>query len=173
MKLLLISLMLAALVASADNHWGVPEEEHVAVLKKDNFEDFIKNNKFAFVKFYAPWCGHCKNLKPAYEKAAQSLAGIAKVAAVNCDEEVNKPFCGQMGVQGFPTLKIVRPGKKPGRPIVDAYEGPRTAKGIVEAVKDKVPNIVKKTSDALARAGFRVSVVEQKAPAVVGIIGRR
>ena len=35
-----------------------------------------------------------------------------------------------------------------------------------------VPNIVKKTSDALARAGFRVSVVEQKAPAVVGIIGR-
>ena len=60
MKLLLVSLMLAALVASADNHWGVPEEEHVAVLKKDNFEDFIKNNKFAFVKFYAPWCGHCK-----------------------------------------------------------------------------------------------------------------
>ncbi|KRF36356.1 class I SAM-dependent methyltransferase [Nocardioides sp. Soil805] len=36
-----------------------------------------------------------------------------------------------------------------------------------------VPNIVKKTSDALARAGFRVSVVEQKAPAVIGIIGRR
>ncbi len=36
-----------------------------------------------------------------------------------------------------------------------------------------VPNIVLKTSDALTRAGFRVSVVEQKAPPVVGIIGRR
>jgi ubiquinone/menaquinone biosynthesis C-methylase UbiE len=36
-----------------------------------------------------------------------------------------------------------------------------------------VPNIVKKTSDTLARAGFRVSVVEQKAPAVIGIIGKR
>jgi ubiquinone/menaquinone biosynthesis C-methylase UbiE len=36
-----------------------------------------------------------------------------------------------------------------------------------------VPNIVKKTSEALVRGGFRVSVVEQKAPAVVGIIGRR
>lgn len=36
-----------------------------------------------------------------------------------------------------------------------------------------VPNIVKKASQNLARAGFRVSVVEQKAPAVVGIIGRR
>lgn len=36
-----------------------------------------------------------------------------------------------------------------------------------------VPNIVKKASAALAEGGFRVSVVEQKAPAVVGIIGRR
>jgi ubiquinone/menaquinone biosynthesis C-methylase UbiE len=36
-----------------------------------------------------------------------------------------------------------------------------------------VPNIVRKSSEALARAGFRVSVVEQKAPAVIGIIGRR
>jgi trans-aconitate methyltransferase len=36
-----------------------------------------------------------------------------------------------------------------------------------------VPNIVKKASDNLVKGGFRVSVVEQKAPAVVGIIGRR
>jgi ubiquinone/menaquinone biosynthesis C-methylase UbiE len=36
-----------------------------------------------------------------------------------------------------------------------------------------VPNILKKTSEALVRSGFRVSVVEQKAPAVIGIIGRR
>lgn len=36
-----------------------------------------------------------------------------------------------------------------------------------------VPNIVRKASAALADGGFRVSVVEQKAPAVVGIIGRR
>ena len=36
-----------------------------------------------------------------------------------------------------------------------------------------VPNIVEKASKALRDGGFRVSVVEQKAPAVVGIIGRR
>jgi len=98
-------------------------------------------------RFYAPWCGHCKNLKPAYETAAKSLNGIAKVAAVNCDEEMNKPFCGKMGVQGFPTLKLVRPSKKPGKPTVEDYQGPRTAKGIVEAVKDKVPNMVKRVND--------------------------
>src|SRR5256886_7068529 len=40
-----------------------------------------------------------------------SLKGIAKVAAINCDEDENKAFCGQMGVQGFPTLKIVKPSR--------------------------------------------------------------
>lgn len=98
-------------------------------------------------RFYAPWCGHCQNLKPAYEKAAKSLKGIAKVAAVNCDEEENKAFCGSMGVQGFPTLKLVRPGKKPGKPAVEDYQGARTAKAIVESVKDKIPSHVKKVTD--------------------------
>ena len=98
-------------------------------------------------RFYAPWCGHCKNLKPAYEKAAKNLAGLAKVAAIDCDEESNKGFCGSMGVQGFPTLKIIRPGKKAGRPNVEDYNGPRSAKGIVEAVIEKIPNHVKKVGD--------------------------
>jgi protein disulfide-isomerase A6 len=52
-----------------------------------------------------------------------------------------------MDVTGFPTLKIVRPGKKPGRPTVEDYQGPRTAKGIVDAVKDKIPSHVKRVTD--------------------------
>ncbi|CAI6279399.1 unnamed protein product [Periconia digitata] len=106
-----------------------------------------KSNYTSILEFYAPWCGHCKNLQPQYEKAAKSLAGIAKVAAVNCDEEINKPFCGKMGVQGFPTLKIIRPGKKPGKPTVEEYQGQRQAKAIVDIVKDKIPNIVKRITD--------------------------
>jgi protein disulfide-isomerase A6 len=99
------------------------------------------------VEFYAPWCGHCKNLQPEYEKAAINLQGLAKVAAVDCDEESNKAFCGSMGVKGFPTLKIVKPGKTPGRPIVEDYNGERSAKGIVDAVVNKIPNLVKKVED--------------------------
>jgi len=99
------------------------------------------------VEFYAPWCGHCQNLKPAYEKAAKNLDGLAQVAAVNCDEDDNKPLCGQFGVQGFPTLKIFRPGSKKGKPVVEDYQGERTAKGIVNAVVDKINNHVKRISD--------------------------
>ena len=52
----------------------------------------------------------------------------------------------------------------PGGAVYLFYEAARS---------ELVPNIVKKTSEALAKAGFRVSVVEQKAPAVIGIIGKR
>jgi len=47
-------------------------------------------------------------------------------------------------VQGFPTLKIVKPGKKAGKPIIEDYQGPREAKAIVEAVSDKITNHVKR-----------------------------
>ncbi|KAK7540787.1 uncharacterized protein J3D65DRAFT_616472 [Phyllosticta citribraziliensis] len=111
-----------------------------------NYEKLIaKSNHTSIVEFYAPWCGHCRNLKPAYEKAAKNLAGLAQVAAINCDDEENKPLCGSMGVQGFPTLKLVRPGKK--RPVVEDYQGARSAKAIVDAVVEKIPNHVKKVGD--------------------------
>lgn len=52
-----------------------------------------------------------------------------------------------MGIQGFPTLKIVIPSKKPGRPTVEDYKGPRSAKGIADALVEKIPNHVRRVSD--------------------------
>ena len=52
-----------------------------------------------------------------------------------------------MGVQGFPTLKLVKPSKKPGKPVVEDYKGGRTTKDIVDAVKQAIPNNVKRISD--------------------------
>ena len=53
-----------------------------------------------------------------------------------------------MGVKGFPTLKIVRPGSETGRPLVEDYQGARTAKAIVEVVVDKIPNHIQKLQDS-------------------------
>ncbi|ROV99734.1 hypothetical protein VSDG_03134 [Cytospora chrysosperma] len=120
----------------------------VVQIDAKNYDSLIaKSNYTSIVEFYAPWCGHCQNLKPAYEKAAKNLEGLAKVAAINCDDDDNKPFCGSMGVQGFPTLKIIRPGPKKGRPVVEDYQGQRSAKAIVDAVVDKIPNHVKRVTD--------------------------
>ncbi|KAL2374758.1 protein disulfide-isomerase [Blastomyces gilchristii SLH14081] len=113
-----------------------------------NYNNLIaKSNHASIVEFYAPWCGHCKNLKPAYEKVAKSLEGLVKVAAVNCDDDSNKQFCRQMGVKGFPTLKVITPSKHPGKPRVDDYQGPRTAKAIVDYVVEMIPNHIKRLQD--------------------------
>lgn len=52
-----------------------------------------------------------------------------------------------MGVKGFPTLKLVRPGKKAGRPVIEDYNGGRTAGAIVEAVAAKINNHVTRVTD--------------------------
>ncbi|KAL2063813.1 hypothetical protein VTL71DRAFT_5618 [Oculimacula yallundae] len=153
--------LLAALPVNAGLY---PKSSKVLQLDGKNYDRLIaQSNYTSIVEFYAPWCGHCKNLQPAYEKAAANLQGLAKVAAIDCDEEMNKPFCGQMGVQGFPTLKIVKPGKTPGRPIVESYDGPRTAKGIVDAVIDKIPNLVKRVDDKSLEAWLAESNETAKA----------
>ncbi|PSR83426.1 hypothetical protein BD289DRAFT_370016 [Coniella lustricola] len=137
------------LAAMPGAHAGLyTKSSPVIQIDSKNYDSLIaKSNYTSVVEFYAPWCGHCQNLKPAYEKAAKNLDGLAKVAAVNCDEDENKPLCGQFGVQGFPTLKIVRPGAKKGKPAVEDYQGPRTAKAIVDAVVDNINNHVKRVND--------------------------
>lgn len=84
----------------------------------------INSDEIWIVEFYAPWCGHCQNLVPEYQKAAQALKGVVKVGAVNADE--HKSLGSQYSISGFPTIKIFGLDKK--KP--QDYSGQRTAKGI-------------------------------------------
>ena len=44
----------------------------VVTLTPSNFDKVVLDNKKdVFVKFYAPWCGHCKKLEPTYEDFAR------------------------------------------------------------------------------------------------------
>ena len=56
------------------------------------------------VKFYAPWCGHCKKLAPTWNQFADEQAGVINVGKVDCTEETNKALCSQFNVKGYPTL---------------------------------------------------------------------
>ncbi|KAI8622045.1 hypothetical protein BC830DRAFT_1057549 [Chytriomyces sp. MP71] len=104
-----------------------------------NFKEIVLDtDHVAMVEFYAPWCGHCKNLAPEYKKAADSLKGLAKMVAVDCDADANKSLCGQYQVQGFPTVKFFGKNKK--SPM--DYQGERKAKAMVDYVIPQIPNHV-------------------------------
>lgn len=112
-----------------------------------DFEKRIHKTKHVtLVKFYAPWCGHCKNLAPIYDEVASKIKGVAKLVAINCDEELNKPICSKYGIQGFPTLKlfpssvVLKGGKK--QPI--DYNGERSKKAIKDFILNAIPDTTKK-----------------------------
>ena len=55
-------------------------------------------------------CGHCKTLKPEYEKAAEYFSTTCvKVAAIDCNEQSNAAICSEHEIKGFPTIKLLHP----------------------------------------------------------------
>jgi len=87
----------------------VPEKNDgdVKVIVGKNFKEFVNQpGKDVFVEFYAPWCGHCKQLTPKWEelgKWAKSKPNliIAKIDATANDIE-------EIQISGFPTLKLFK-----------------------------------------------------------------
>ncbi|WWD16839.1 protein disulfide-isomerase domain [Kwoniella shandongensis] len=55
-------------------------------------------------EFFAPWCGHCKKLRPIYEQLAEAMKGKLNIAAVDC--EAHQAFCRRVGIQGYPTIRM-------------------------------------------------------------------
>ncbi|KAL4241266.1 hypothetical protein ABKN59_000026 [Abortiporus biennis] len=79
----------------------------VTVLDPSTFTNAITTGH-AFIKFYAPWCGHCKKLAPTWVQLAHEMQGKLNVAEVNCD--AHSSLCRSQGVTGYPMLIYYSPG---------------------------------------------------------------
>jgi len=110
----------------------------VVSLTQSNFDTKVKSSKTpAFVEFYAPWCGHCKNLAPEYEKLAKALEGIVTIGAVDMttDQAVGQPY----NIQGFPTIKFFADNGS----VLD-YSGARTASAMMDFALKQVTQTAEK-----------------------------
>lgn len=66
-------------------------DEPVKIVVGKNFDDIVINNtKDVLVEFYAPWCGHCKQLAPIYETLAKKLQVNPNIVIAKCDSTANE-----------------------------------------------------------------------------------
>lgn len=70
--------------SSSGSKSGSKDSKDVIELTDDNFDKLVLDSEDMWlVEFYAPWCGHCKNLAPQWASAASELKGKVKLGALD------------------------------------------------------------------------------------------
>lgn len=95
--------------------------------------DVETTGKVVLLKMFAPWCGHCKKMKPDWDKLMEETKDSTTqlVADVDCTAG-GKPICDNNGVKGFPTLKYGDPSD------LQEYNGGRDYDSLLKFVKEEL-----------------------------------
>jgi protein disulfide isomerase len=134
-------------------------------LTGDTLAGFISNNEFAFVEFYAPWCGHCKNLVPEFSRLPGVLASKVKkpVAVGKIDAAEHKEASTPYGVTGFPSLRLFVDGAM----VVLTLKSQPTAESLATWIGTKLQVPYTELADEAAARAF----VAKSDVNVVGFVG--
>ena len=87
-------------------------------VNEKQFQELLKEGKPVLVDFWAPWCGYCRRIAPAYERIAQEYAEDIVVAKVNIDDEPGIARSAQIEV--IPTLIFYKDGQAVDRVVAPA-----------------------------------------------------
>ena len=96
-------------------------------IKKEQFEELMAAGKTVLVDYWAPWCGYCRRIGPAYDKIAAEYRDSLEVVKINIDEEPQLALAEQIEV--IPTLVLYRDGK-----AVDSIVAPESKALIDELI---------------------------------------
>ncbi len=78
-------------------------------INREQFQEMLRGEKPLLVDFWAPWCGYCRRIGPAYEKIGAQFGDVLNVAKVNIDEEAL--LAHQEHIEVIPTLVLYRDGE--------------------------------------------------------------
>ncbi|XP_077119693.1 protein disulfide-isomerase A3 [Ranitomeya variabilis] len=109
----------------------------VKVIVAENFDEIVNDDsKDVLIEFYAPWCGHCKNLEPKYKELGEKLIDDPNIVIAKMDATAND-VPSYYEVRGFPTIYFAPAGSKqsPKR-----YEGGREVSDFISYLKKEASN---------------------------------
>ncbi|CEG45578.1 protein disulfide-isomerase domain [Plasmopara halstedii] len=147
---------------------GVVTAGDVNVLTPDTFDEVVDGSKHVLIKFYAPWCGHCKSMAPAYETVATAFKKVDNVVVAEVDADNHKDLASRFDVKGFPTLKYFPLGSKE----AEDYKGGRDEADFVNFLNEKAGTHVRvakpmSRATVLTDASFDAEVIHSKKHAIV------
>jgi thioredoxin 1 len=96
----------------------------VDINKEGQLEQLLNDSDILVVKYYANWCGPCKNFAPKFEKLSEDYTGVT-FAQEDIDKKLSK------GINGVPTTRIYKGGN-----LVEEITG-----GNVEKVKNVISTV--------------------------------
>ena len=119
-----------------------PETQgNVVVIVGTEYEKIVLDpTKDVLVKYYAPWCGHCKKLAPVWDELGEHYKDNSDVVIAKFDATANE--ADGVEIRGYPTLKWYPKGNKEG----ENYEGERdleSFKKFIDEQTEKKPTETK------------------------------
>ncbi|KAH8923331.1 thioredoxin-like protein [Atractiella rhizophila] len=94
---------------------------NMVTLRRENFTETIAKDGLTVVKYFADWCGYCRDLAPAYEEAASILKDDSRITVASVDCEADADLCFEQSVFALPTIKLFHGGEG------KEYNGTRSA----------------------------------------------
>ena len=85
-------------------------DAYIEVTDQSFDADVLKSDSPVIVDFWAPWCGPCLMMAPAFESLAEEYKGRMVFAKLNTDDNMRTP--SSLGIQGIPTLIVFSGGKE-------------------------------------------------------------